>query len=427
MNPSRKICYLTLSLSSFSATAWEWSYQITWASTMRYAGTCYFRLPDNRPLQQSRQLVVGNDIEPGDIIYSWNYGEFLPRFESQCLQGKGVLNDKPLITLSKTNANSSYEITAETKLSTDTRDSSPFSGVRKTSINGIGLRLYIQFEHSCIIDGSSRVVDFISAETNSMSISCPTILREYLLDGRSIVTQRFLANNIQSPSNPQYKVVNLSRYNIRAELVKIPYIGNDNKTGQLSALSDISWTGYGGNNSGAQTLIKNDFLSGTGIIISSPSCQFKSTNKNQDVIMGTWVTKAINQRGPEVSIPLVLECSGSVNNVQFRFIDSGTSPSTNNDKNVTLYDESGSLINGLEIELRHASSGDRVNIDGLPSGNTGSYGTKKPNPWDPPLYHSTGNVNFTANYLQTNAIITSQNREYSGPIRGAVNVWVTHD
>ena len=140
--------------------------------------------------------------------------------------------------------------------------------------------------------------------------------------------------------------------------------------------------------------------------------------------MGDFVPFSLLRRGTDVPVILDLECSGVVNNVNFRFEDAGTSPSTGLEKNVSLYTSQGTPVEGLEIEMRY--EGERVNIDGITESSTGIHDQRKTATDSLPLFDSESTASFTANYVQTGPVI-SVGSTFTGAINGKVNMWVTYN
>ncbi|BDA53103.1 hypothetical protein NUITMVR1_07620 [Raoultella ornithinolytica] len=144
--------------------------------------------------------------------------------------------------------------------------------------------------------------------------------------------------------------------------------------------------------------------------------------------MGRWAADAITYvggpaYGSQVPVNLSLECSGKVDHVRFRFEDTGTSLSGNN--NIILYDTSGgNKVDGLEIELLY--NGTKVNVDNTTVTDTGSHGATKVSPESLPLYDSVGIAAFQARYVQS-AAVTRAGADYTGPVTGKVNMYVTYD
>ncbi|HAT1584473.1 TPA: hypothetical protein I8Y00_000775 [Citrobacter farmeri] len=173
--------------------------------------------------------------------------------------------------------------------------------------------------------------------------------------------------------------------------------------------------------------LPTDLLAGNAITVVSPSCRLRTTDYN--ISMGTWAADTVNYTGTPatgaaVPVGLDLECSGQVADVQFRFEDTGSAPSTFAEKNVTLYDGGGSKVNGLEIQMKY--NGNRVNVDGVTQTSTGSHGQVRTDAESVPLYTSTSQAMFTANYIQ-NGPITVGGNNYTGPVSGKVNIWVTYN
>ncbi|HHR1156632.1 TPA: fimbrial protein, partial [Raoultella ornithinolytica] len=164
-------------------------------------------------------------------------------------------------------------------------------------------------------------------------------------------------------------------------------------------------------------------IGGGGVTIVQPSCRLSTANYN--IPMGLWGAGDISSpvNGPQIPVNLSLECSGKVDHVRFRFEDTGTTLSGNN--NISLYDTAGgNKVDGLEIELLY--NGMKVNVDNTTVTDTGSHGATKVSPASLPLYDSVGTAAFQARYVQS-AAVTRAGADYTGPVTGKVNMYVTYD
>ncbi|HIF5903115.1 TPA: hypothetical protein ACX3HX_005893, partial [Raoultella ornithinolytica] len=81
-------------------------------------------------------------------------------------------------------------------------------------------------------------------------------------------------------------------------------------------------------------------------------------------------------------------------------------------------------VDGLEIELLY--NGMKVNVDNTTVTDTGSHGATKVSPASLPLYDSVGTAAFQARYVQS-AAVTRAGADYTGPVTGKVNMYVTYD
>lgn len=119
-------------------------------------------------------------------------------------------------------------------------------------------------------------------------------------------------------------------YSIRAELIKT---GDITSYGALSVIgadagtTTVTITGQSPVNPGA-------LLSGNAITIQPVACRLRGATDYQ-ISLGRWVNLASNSVQPNVSLPytgniepinLKLECSGKLDNVEFSFHDTGSSP-----------------------------------------------------------------------------------------------------
>lgn len=372
------------------------------------AATCSVTLPDEQPLTVPRTLVVGNDVPNGTEIFSWGYGEWSSDVVLSCVTS-GIAGPSTAIT------GFNPQITFQMLNS---------SGAPGVALNNPGLRLYIWVRP-----------DISSTPCNSSG--CSTTDNNYTLYGQISGTTDFinagedkLLNGYAGSASYVYQMIRApyvvgigrfyptitGRYSMRVSIVKV---GNVNY-GPLS-VSGFLHPGFSVNGTWVRSLFQ-----GSGITIIPPACQLKTTDYT--ISMGRWAADAINYigtpaYGSQVPVNLSLECSGKVNHVRFRFGDTGSSPSGN--KNISLYDTAGgNKINGLEIELRY--NGTKVNVDNTTVTDTGSHGATKAFPASLPLYDSLSTAAFQARYIQS-AAVTRSGANYTGPVTGKVNMYVTYD
>lgn len=365
------------------------------------AARCIATYPSIMPLTIPRTFVADSSFEVGDIIYSWDYADFMPNYlQMRCTP------DVDSSTGSHS-ANGFYVM-----LSLFTSNTS--NDVIPTSLDGVGIRLF--YKVNTTSDGTNGRLTIHDHVNNIRTDNSPVEERQFI--PRSVADSlEFVCDSTRTSSSNRYIYACDYSLSIRAELIKTGPI----TVGSLALpdLNDsllIKW--YPGGFEGQ----RNSF-SGNAVTLIAPACQLK--NANHSVAMGDMVPlSATPRRGTNVPVNLDLECSGQVNNVNFRFEDAGTSPSSGLEKNVSLYSSQGTPVEGLEIEMRY--EGERVNIDGTTEISTGSHGQRKTVADALPLFDSESTANFTANYVQLGPVISGGNG-FTGAINGKVNMWVTYN
>lgn len=364
------------------------------------AASCTANYPLMQPLAIPRTLVVDNSLNTGEVIYSWDYSNFLPNYmQLRCTPETESGNRN-------NTANGSYIMI------TFQSGSGITDGIMPTSLDGVGIRFFYKVDTTT--DGTNGNV-YINAPGFDQANNNP-------------VPERLLFNNTAyhyietrcdaalSPSSNRYRFGCDANISFRAELVKTGTISIGSLS--LSGLTEhflVKWPDGGDEG-------QRNSLSGDAVTLIAPACQLR--NANYTVPMGDFVPLTAPRRGTNVPVNLDLECSGQVNNVNFRFEDAGTSPSIGLEKNVSLYTSQGTPVEGLEIEMRYG--GDRVNIDGTTEHSTGSHGQRKTVADSLPLFDSESTANFTANYVQLGPVLSGGNG-FTGAINGKVNMWVTYN
>lgn len=375
------------------------------------AATCSISLPDEQPLAVPRTLIVGNDLPNGTEIFSWGYGAWSSDVVLSCI-GSGIAGPstaiagfRPQTTFAMPNG----------------------SGNPGALLSDSGLRLNIWIRP-----------DISSTPCNASG--CSTSNNDYSVYGVVSGTNGFINAGEDKPLNSTtggisyaYQFINapvvpgigryyptiVGRYSIRASIVKV---GNVN----YGPLSIAGTPPFFSVHNGVSQITATNLFQGSGITIVPPACQLKTTDYT--IPMGRWAADAITYvgtpaYGSQVPVNLSLECSGKVNHVRFRFEDTGTSLSGN--KNITLYNTAGgNKINGLEIELFY--NGTKVSVDNTAVTDTGSHGTTKASPASLPLYNSASTASFQARYVQS-ATVTQSGANYTGPVTGKANMYVTYD
>lgn len=388
----------------------------SWSSGIavgQVAGWCNYIVPDERPLTVPRTFVVGNDVPNGTEIFSWGYGEAFSDFIASCTSSgigggggdiDGYLDSRILIN-------------------------SDSGGYIPLSDSGFGLKLWLRFNTAPGFNYTGCGGVSVYCEYYDTSYSYPSYtskvpagteidgtLAGYSSQGATQTIRKY--RNVFSPVNYIFPTYTGS-ISVRMSLVKI---GTIQYNGPLAAKSPaFALRNTIRQNSSTSTL--TGFLDGSGITIAPPACQLKTTDYT--LPMGRWAADVINYTGApaygaQVPVNLSLECSGKVNHVRFRFEDTGTSLSSN--KNISLYDTAGgSKIEGLEIEMLY--NGSKVNVDNTTITDTGSHGAFVSLT---PAFDSFGTAAFHARYVQ-NAAVTRSGANYTGPVTGKVNMYVTYD
>ncbi|HCQ8422364.1 TPA: hypothetical protein OME38_004567 [Klebsiella oxytoca] len=371
------------------------------------AGTCYIDYPEEKPLSVPRTLVVDQNTPDGTVLFQWGYGEFMSDTAIHCTS-TGISSSQGYLSDGAGGSGSSYYAIW----------SLPYDGVNSlfsTTDTGIKLKLLVRFNAACAYFDSSPA--YI---TEHDSTTCFAAGTEVAVRPSGSLNQTVQAYYYAG----RYHFPAISgSMSLRAELIKQGIVSYPN-----SSLAVINYTmmylavglpGGGG-------IYNLNALTSPNFWIVPPSCQLRTTDYT--IPMGRWAADAITHLGtpaygPQVPVNLSLECSGSVDHVRFRFEDTGTSLSGNN--NISLYDTtSGNKIDGLEIELLY--NGTKVKVDNTTLTDTGSHGVAKNSPASLPLFDSVSTAAFQARYVQS-APVTITGANYTGPVTGKVNMYVTYD
>ncbi|MFA9596892.1 hypothetical protein [Citrobacter telavivensis] len=418
-----------LAITLAPAQAQTGSLNYTWGNGEndgQSAGTCAYIVPDNRPLQVPRTLVVDSAVPVGTVLYSWDFNSFLPGFRVQCT-GSGIDNNTNNWVANGTASYGPIGMNVRIRGITVSPVSSNTNPVYATTLAGIGLRLSVKVDTDTEHDGTDyyQYVALIWANGQYQSVGAARDV-VYTWGGggypEAYVGIKPYRSGISYPV--RYSIPNAEAgFSVKAELVKT---ADTVQYGSLGLAGDprVVMTNAAEILNGTQP---TDLLTGNAITVVSPSCRLRTTDYT--ISMGTWAADTMSHMGnpatgPAVPVGLDLECSGQVADVQFRFEDTGSAPSTLAEKNVTLYDSGGNKVDGLEVQMKY--NGNRVNIDGTTLTSTGSHGAVRTDAEAVPLYTSTSQAMFTANYIQNGAIRVGANN-HTGPVSGKVNVWVTYN
>lgn len=403
------------SMAAPQTMAATYSFTAAWSSGSvlgQPAAWCTYTIPDERPLTIPRTLVVGNDTPNGTEVFSWGYREAFSDFTVACTSsgiGGGGNNIDGYLD-------------SRLVLATDS------TGYVRLSDTGFGLKLWFRFNNGPGFDYTGCGGVSVNCEYYDTSYSTPTYKTKvpsgteaegsptgYTMQ-MAMQTMRKYRTSI-TPVNYIFPT-NSASVSVRMSLVKI---GTIQYNGPLKVLNSSILRNDIRLNPSSTTL--NGFLDGAGITIAPPACQLKTTDYT--IPMGRWAADAITHvgapaYGAQVPVNLSLECSGKTNHVRFRFEDTGSSLS--GDNNVSLYDSAGgNKIDGLEIELSY--NGTKVSVDNSTTTDTGSHGSFVS--FDP-VFDSFSTAAFQARYVQK-ASVTRSGTSYTGPVTGRVNMYVTYD
>lgn len=395
-----------------------------WTYTSEAATTCSFSYPELLPLSQPRTLIVDNHLPNGSVLYSWGYANFAPNFSGGCsylsTKASGAANQMFRLFFDGANASSYFP----------------------TNNSGIQIRFYYTYHTK-----GSRPAGSMAETTHLDGLSTePALGVEY--PAKAVYGTPYLGPvfNPVRPNTPPYNSYfdwSASHYSmsLRAELVKVGDISYTATpltipTSDIRLLASISGNSPSPASSTA-VKFKAITLGGGGINIIAPSCRLTSPS-DYEIDLGRWVHAGPGTHQPGVSLPaygsikpinLKLECSGQLDNVQFSFQDTGTSPLSN--QYVSVYDGiGGTKIDGLEIEMSYGGIPFKVNklSDAATSfikTSTGGQGTMKTNPSDL-SFNSQTTVQFGVRFVQRSAI-TKSGSSYTGPVTGRVNMFVTYN
>lgn len=388
------------------------SYSPLWSNGGGVAGTCTFNIPTLSPLSVPRTLVVDNHLPNDSVLYSWGYSEFAPNFTSYC----------------QPNGTSSSSSSARFAIYMGGPYTFPYpTNYQPTSIPGIGLKYYMTMHYAGVspIGPGERPTEFAAGTSAGWSVPPAQLNIESQIMGTMAVILYYHATRISSSGiytvayNP---TENMAGFSIRAELVKTGPV-----TYTTTPLSPRGITYF----EAIELNTRNDVpavLGSGGITIIPPACRLQSPT-DYTINLGRWAHLGpgtsvpgigLPANGPSIEIGLNLECSGKVDNVYFRFEDANAQPLAN--KNVSLYNNSGNKIDGLEVEILY--NGTHVNVDNTTKTDIGTQGTTRTIPQDLAFY-SQSNPPFSARFVQRSQILESGN-SYTGPVSGKVNMFVTY-
>lgn len=362
---------------------WTDGHQAGWL-----AGRCTLTVPDNRPMQVPRTILVDSSVPPGTVLHSWGVNDFLPGFAFNCQppSGRWLANNHPGL------ASGTFSIPRADR---EGMPSLFFVGIGNgygypTNIPGISLRL---------IDGQGNVIAGSG------------------LSGHRIGT----GGGIVSRNGGRYSMHPGGRlyFALRGELVKdhvvtglrSGYINIDRPVLQWRQRGEPATIGDG---------LPVDFLSGNAIRVITPSCWLRTTDTS--IYMGTWNSIDALTTGPSVQVPVNLRCAGRVVNARMYFEDARYAHNSST-QNLTLYNSSGDRVNGLEIELKY-NGNNHVPLNNIDAVNIGSHGV--PGISGSAFSESDSQAMFTANYVQSGPV-RANGHNYAGPVTGKVNLRIDWD
>ena len=428
---SLKILSTTIVLSLCVANqvcAATYSETIYWkkgAQAGKVAGTCIYTIPDNKPLSVNRTLVLDNSLPVGTTLYTIPYSAFM-NFVMQC-GGSGLGNNDPEITSWSTGA--TYAL-LWTSFSGDT-GTAPYY----TYTNNSGIAIKYTFRVNTGPNRNLKFIIFPASGDVSQGLYSSLTRFDYndagsgFQSGKAkyqdfIVSNAFVgvshADGKYYFTDPTNYMQTIQTFSVMAELIKIgDIIYND---------VPLKLKYSGGIQVHANTAYHNNSfdIGGGGIKIVRPTC--KLDTKNYTIPMSSWVSidpvakpGAFPAYGSQVPVNITMQCSGKVDDTQISFEDAN---SLTTRQDVGLYDSAGgSLIDGLAVQLLYKNAvvptdNTKLTISGL--------GSTKSSPDSTPLFNSLSTINFNARYVQTGAIKKNGNN-YTGPVVGKVNIWVTYN
>ncbi|WP_347254650.1 fimbrial protein [Leminorella grimontii] len=404
------LCYFSFSFSVQALTLVHYPQWVAGGAASGTSGTCYHTLPELAPLSVTRTLVVDNHLPVGSELFHWGYGEFIPNINGYCIPNG-------------TNNVSSYGRFFTVLAGNAFADA---NGAFATSIPGIGIKFFITYTSrgvSAYRPAASSQTSRLVSYAGWIPASTPINIEYPIMNSNGSGVWFYTDVTTTSPATHHFsQQANNVGYSIRAVLVK-----TGNITYTTTPLSIPQSAEFKAIDLGNTTNLPN-LIGGGGITIVPPTCRLK-TPTDYAINMGRWVHSGPGSHQPGIALPaygvakpinINLECSGSLDNVYFRFEDAGTSPLSN--KNVSLYDGSGTRIDGLEIEMQYGGS--RINVDNTTKTDVGAHGTVKTNPQDF-SFNSQSTVPFTARYVQRSAI-KKGGVGYTGSVTGKVNMYITY-
>lgn len=401
---STSIIMIIAGMAGSQVYAATYSGAVSW-NTAPYpvAATCSVILPDEKPLAVARTLVVDNDVPNGTEIFSWGYGEWSSDVTLSCV-GSGIGGSSTAIK------GFSPETRFIVYTSVDTKGGVPLTNP------GLRLHFWIKTKNSstaCTGSGcttTSNNYSIYGTGNNFLYAGAGEEIPMSKYGGANYITQ-VIGAPFAADHYRYYPTLN-GQYSIRAALVKVGNV----TYGPLNIQGNLPLFQYSGGSS-------NTLFQGSGITIAPPSCRLHTTDYT--ISMGRWAADTLSHKGAPaygtpVPVNLSLECSGKTEHVRFRFEDTGASLSTN--KNISLYDwAGGNKIDGLEIEMLY--NGTKVNVDNTTITDTGSHGSFVS--FDS-IFGSASTAAFQARYVQ-NGSVRRHGSNYTGPVTGKVNMYVTYD
>lgn len=397
-------------------------------SAGQLAGVCNFDIPENRPFAVNKTLVVDNSLPINSVIYSWEYGNYL-NFSITC-KSSGIQNSTSEITHSNTTQKTMVSLAISSSGSGVT---APYDIL--TTNSGINVKYTYKFNNSpvpcenCLLfpsSGDSSMGTYLSTTRfnyNDMSAGSETGKTRYqdMINSNFFVVIKAGVNKYQFADT----VPSTLSFSIKAELIKVGNISYDDNPLRFRP-------GYGGSFQVFTTtgsIYNTNFDVGGaagGITIVRPTCQLKT--KDYNIAMNSWVSVdpsvspgAFPAYGGQIPVNIEMECSGQVDDTQISFEDANSATPR---QDVGLYDTAGGTpIDGLAIQLLHNNA--PVPTDKTKTVISG-LGATKTVADSMPLFDSTSIVNFSARYVQTGAI-KMNGTDYTGPVTGKLNIWVTYN
>jgi len=429
---------LTAMTEALAVTSYSISY--IWSNTYdgsygQLAGSCTYSYPDSQPFAVSRSVVADNSVPVGAILMSWSYADFNVPLSVSCTgSGTGGQYTNLYASVGAINVTSSSALAGAGYNIAGTMTG---TGVLNTSVEGIGIRFYVQSDASDLGSGLHtpayiRLAGFGGA-TSAPIFAASGVEYPYVGPNAGNVAPvvSMLETRTENGVTRWFMPTRSVSISLRADLIKTGYVATYGPV-SVSHLFN-SWM----NSSPANSAVgapppASHFLTGSGVTLVRPTCKLSSQRSTDySVNMGVWAADTMTHTGgpaygPDIPVRLELECNGMAENVRMRFEDAGASHLTTN--NISLYDATGgNKIDGLEIELMH--NGTHIDING-PAVNLGSYGSGT---WGGAGDHIYALPSTTwlplvlqARYFQR-ASITCSGTLYTGPVSGTVNLFMVYD
>lgn len=424
-----------LGLAGEAAEARTLRLNYTWSgyeARGKSAGICEATVPEGQPLATSRTLIVDNNLPNGTVLHAWGYGEFLPtEFIAACIRGElntiriSGANPDQLVFYDQYGDNKSPTsglIVLNPVFLNPVPSSEISPGIYRTSINGIGIRIFAKVVQQSDGPDADRANFYIMTPTGEIQNPAPGVEYPLAFTGTGTPSLAAVASNRPGSQPSSYGAPDIrTRVSYRAELVKTGKITTSGALSVPEAASPVIHPTHLG--------AFPPYLGGAGIMIQLVECRLRGAT-DYSVDLGNWESKSgtLPYTGDTQLIDINLECSGKLNNVRFAFQDTGENSLAG--RNISLYDSTGGQpVEGLEVELTYG--GARVNVHQAGETikpyyrvNVGDKGVIKNDTSDGSYLPES--TSFGVRFVQR-ARITRNGSVYTGPVTGKVNMFVTYD